>query len=445
MVTNSNDIFSLIGYVFDYLQSETTRNIHRKYRLAVQACLSKEFESIDALINELLIINPYEYIDWLEIWKREFEHTKLDSIVFCYVFLLKVDEIICVFNKLNKPIESVGPLTGNDEYYLYFKPPEAYFSTRLATGKIRRGRQTVEYGVNSINYDFKNFEVIKNNQLNEYTPVVKKYNHKYCFGDVFQIGFAFISKNAWFAEEKDDTTKEITVRYEPSTFKTQNTQMFNLLTTFDKMGVDVAVFPELAMNPTTEKEIQRFILSTKFNNLKLVFLGSVWNNNRNEAVLINSEGSILLREQKKIPYSKFCKDQDCYYTESIVSDREINFIDLDGLGRIAYLICADFNDLCLNTICSIMHTDFMFVSAFSNSTDTMLKTAENNAEVRATTTVLCNACAARQEGKKTLSAFTVVPEVDEHRLVANIIDKYEPCSSELNCKICVKKSIINKI
>ena len=111
----------------------------------------------DALINELLIINPYEYIDWLEIWKREFEHTKLDSIVFCYVFLLKVDEIICVFNKLNKPIESVGPLTGNDEYYLYFKPPEAYFSTRLATGKIRRGRQTVEYGVNSINYDFKNF------------------------------------------------------------------------------------------------------------------------------------------------------------------------------------------------------------------------------------------------------------------------------------------------
>ena len=36
---------------------------------------------------------------------------------------------------------------------------------KFINGKIRKGRQTVEYDINSINSDFKNFEVIKNTKL----------------------------------------------------------------------------------------------------------------------------------------------------------------------------------------------------------------------------------------------------------------------------------------
>lgn len=44
------------------------------------------------------------------------------------------------------------------------------------------------------------------------------------------------------------------------------------------------------------------------------------------------------------------------------------FIDINGLGRLAYLICADFNDEDLISVCSVLHADFIFVSAYTNDT-----------------------------------------------------------------------------
>ena len=444
LVTNSSNIYSLIVYVFSYLQSEKAQIIHKKYRLALKDTPTHELNAIDSLISELLIINQYEYKDWVEVWKEEFKNTKLDSAVFCYIFLLKIDEKICELKNGNNVIDEIGPLNDDDEYYFYFKPISSFFLEKFINEKIRKGRQTVEYDINSINYDFKNFEVIKNTKLNDYLPVVCKYKNKFSFGNNIHIGFASVSKDNWFEEEYNHTTKEITVMYDTGSSEKYNMQICKFLKTFDEMGIDIAVFPELAMNYTTEQDVSKFILNTNFNNLKFIFLGSTWNNNINEAVLINSQGSVLLREQKNVPYKKYNKSEKCYYTEAILTNNTINFIDIDGLGRFSYLICADFNDLCLGSICSIMHTDFVFVSAFSNSTNSMLKTAKSNAELRGCATIMCNSCAAYNNDDDALSSFIVVPDVCEKQLIQNTIHEHKSCFGKANCELCVKKSTINK-
>lgn len=444
LVTNSSNIYSLIVHVFSYLQSEKAQSIHKKYNLALKDNPAHELNAIDSLISNLLISNQYEYKDWVEIWKEEFKNTKLDSSVFCYIFLLKIDEKIYEFKNDNNVIDKIGPLNNDNEYYFYFKPSTPFFLEKFIKGKVRKGRQTVEYDINSINFDFKNFEVIKNTKLNDYLPVVHKYKNKFSFENNIHIGFASVSKDNWFEEKYNHTTKELTVRYDTGSSSKYNMQIFKFLIEFDKMGIDIAVFPELAMNYTTERDVCKFILNTNFNNLKFVFLGSTWNNNTNEAVLINSQGSILLREQKKIPYKKYNKDEKCYYTESILTNNTINFIDIDGLGRFSYLICADFNDFCLDSICSIMHTDFVFISAFSNSTNSMLKTAKSNAELRACATIMCNSCAAYKNDDDALSSFIVVPDVREKQLIQNTIHEHKSCFGKAKCESCVKKSTINK-
>lgn len=444
LVTNSFDIYSLIVYVFSYLQSEESQAIHKKYNsTSLTYSFANASNVIDSLISNLLIINQYEYKDWVEIWKEEFKNTKLDSHVFCYIFLLKIDEIICQFKNSNT-INKIGPLNFNDEYYFYFKPTPSFFGEKLIKGKIRTGRQTVEYDTNSINFDFKNFEVIKNTKLSDYLPVVYKYKSNFSFKDNIHVGFASVSKDNWFKKEYNHTTKEISITYENVSSTKHNMQICKLLTKFDEIGMDIAIFPELAMNHKTEKYISNFLLNTNLKNLKFIFLGSTWNNNSNEAVLINRYGTVLLRERKKIPYKKYNKDEKCYYTESIEKETTINFVDIEGLGRFSYLICADFNDLCLNTICSIMHTNFVFVSAFSNSTDTMLKTAKSNAESRACTTIMCNSCAAYKKHDIALSSFIVVPNFTKKRLIQNTIHKCKSSFCKANCEVCVKKSTINK-
>lgn len=444
LLSNSSDIFSFIVCVFSYLESEKTQSIHKRYNIAVDDNPAHDLNVIDSLVSELLILNQYEYKDWVEIWKEEFKNTKLDSIVFCYVFLLKIDDKIRELKNDDKVIYKIGPLNTDDEYHFYFKPTPSFFLEKFKKAKIRQGRQTVEYDINSINYDFNNFEVVKNTRLNDYLPVVHRYKGSFSFGNSIRIGFASISKDPWFTKIKNHKTRELMIEYDLLSTNKHNRQICELLTEFDKKGFDIAVFPELAMNHTTENDVRNFILKTNFNNLKFIFLGSTWNNNVNEAVLINSQGSVLLRERKKVPYQEYDKDKKCYYTESILTKNEMNFVDVDGLGRFSYLICADFNDLCINSICSIMHTDFVFLSAFSNSTNNMLKTAKSNAELRAYATIMCNACAAYGRDEDTLSSFVVVPEVCGKQLIQNTICKNRSCFGEHNCELCIKKSTINR-
>lgn len=109
-------------------------------------------------------------------------------------------------------------------------------------------------------------------------------------------------------------------------------------------NVEIAVFPELSMNERTEREIKDYLVrrTLELNEfpLKLVFLGSLWKEGKNECVLLSGNGSVLCRNRKQNPFEleldgkkykeALCQRPKCYET-----------IDISRLGRVLYLVCKD--------------------------------------------------------------------------------------------------------
>lgn len=444
-IRNVPNIYSFIVELFIYIESTSEQKIHKKYHIALE---NNTFflDVIAQLIEELFIINLHEFGEWLENWIHEFCHSDVDEMIFCYESLLRIDNVIYELNIDKRTILRRGPLNNREDYLFYFKTSDSFFSEKLSRKGIRNRRQTIEFDTNSINWDFYNFEIIKNTKLYDYQPVVKQYRHNFVFKDELKIGFLPLSLKKWFSIIPNNKTKNFSIVYDNSTIKKHNNLLKDLLMECEKLQVDIAIFPELSMNSESEDEIRRFILNSNFQYTKLCFLGSIWNNNVNEAVLITSQGTTLIREQKKVSYRYFNKKEKCYYNEEIYGDNNIQFVDIDGLGRIAYLICADFNDDALNAICSIMHTNFIFVSAFSNDTDNMLKTARGFAERKAISTVLCNSCAAIIDFNNSTfyDSFAVIPEAKDKHLFANEICKNSLCNNKLKCELCVKTVTLHR-
>lgn len=167
-VRSVSDIYSLVVELFRYLEKETKQEIQKRRNLAYNTNISASLNILDNLVSELYIINRVEFSQWLENWIREFINRRIDAVVFCYEFLVKIDKEICEIMSDEKVILSRGPLCVNDGYYFYFKEQDFYFKNKLKKGKIFRGRQSVEYDTNSINSDFENFEVIKYSCLHDY-------------------------------------------------------------------------------------------------------------------------------------------------------------------------------------------------------------------------------------------------------------------------------------
>lgn len=445
---NCNDLYSFIVTLFEYIDRTSAYEIERKYEIIIKTKDKFTFANINRLVNGLFSIDlseQNEFKEWIKIWISEFKKVEWDDETFCYISLLRIDDLICDINTTNphKTVIQRGPLYGNKEYMFYYKPCDSFFGEKIESAKIRQRRQTSEYDSISINNNFKNYEVIKRTHLHDYLPKVNKYICNLVFKDKIKIGFSSFSINKWFDVEKNSIDKTFSIVY--NNMEEYNNQLKNILFEFDKQKADIVIFPELARDPKIEQNICEFICKSNFQHIKLFFLGSTWNNNTNEALLITGQGTELIREQKQIPYRFYDKCDNSSYIESInnkENNKIIHLVDLEGIGRIAYLICADYNDDSINAICSILHTNFVFVSSFSNSTDMMMKTAKSNAERKAISTILCNSCAAvvdNEENDACLN-FVVVPGVKKRSLTPQ--DQFViNCPYSPQCEVCTNPII----
>ena len=407
--------------------------------------ISVYLNDIQSLAEDFTLISQNEFDDWVDLWKKVFIRTTLSPDLFCYEFLLKIDDVLGDQSTCKDMLLEKGPFNYGDEYSLYLKPPKSFFFNYFEKGKIIHRRQTVEYDTDTLNIDFCNFEIVKSTQLHDYIPKILEYKSD-CM-EIKNLKFACIplSNEPWFTTRMNKQTKDLLIEYDPCLMLNHNQKIKDLLLECENQQVNVAVFPELAMTPTTKDDIQRFLISKNFKHLKLCFLGSTWGNNVNEACLITGKGTILILEKKKSPYNKYIKEDACYYTELIRHDHIINFIDIPYIGRIVYLICADFNNDSINTVCSVMHSNFVFVSALTNSTDLMVKTAQSLASRRGVSTVICNSCVNLDSEKpNNYIAYSVIPKVQDRMILLNEVCRCSSCPNDYNCKLCLKTYTISR-
>lgn len=83
------------------------------------------------------------------------------------------------------------------------------------------------------------------------------------------------------------------------------------------------------------------------------------------------------------------------FIEDIEIDNTFEFLDIEGMGRVSYLICRDFLTDENKCFCgSIMESDMIFISAFTSKTKLMVDVSNSLAIDNGIATVLCNSSSA---------------------------------------------------
>lgn len=436
------DIYTFIIALFICVEAEEFNQVKGTYKKIINSKSIGNLIKFQNLIQNLNIANIFEFGIWKELWIKELEKSPFDAFICAYHSLLRIDGIVEELFASKKIVKEKGPFGALDNYSLYFKKTPGFFEQKMKENSIRRGRQTVEYDYNSINTQFKNFEVINNSVLHGYVPKIKAYNPKYNFKECINFSFAPLNNEPWADSIKDHTTELFTVRYIDEKIENHTNTILNAIAKADVEKSNILILPELALNKYSEESIQLYFYDNAFSDLKLCFLGTKWENNINESLLMSSNGTVLIRQNKKVPFSFFDKEQAKTYSENIITkNKEIVFLDIEGIGRIVYLICADFNEKAITTVCSVMHVDFIFVSAYTNNTKNMNDSAEYLAKSMGVSTILANSCAAvpLKMKNETFSEFIEIPNMEHGKLLNfKILEKYS-CKNKkcADCKNCI--------
>lgn len=183
-----------------------------------------------------------------------------------------------------------------------------------------------------------------------------------------------ISRKRWFHikyEENISGRHYFEIQDNESKVKENNRAYVQLFDRLVDEKVEIAVFPELAMNSATEDEIRGYLtnkaLTTRDYSLELVFLGSRWENGSNKCVLLSGSGSVLCRNGKKNPFSLVHNGKECF--EKLVKrPTEYEILDVKHLGRILYIVCKDgLDDIGQLSFWNEYGVNFEVISSFSPS------------------------------------------------------------------------------
>ncbi len=443
-ISDVNDVYSFIVEVFLVLDSECITALEGEYATFCRDYFTLLHELRD-ITDILLLALEADFSAWQREWSKFVaNNTEYDKIL-CYQTLKNIDEL---FPELTKPrvatLDDCGPLNNysNQAAALYISPPDAFIGSKLINGHVRYGRQTIMYDVTGLNRHFKNYLVVKKACLNDYTLTVKRYNTKRFCQDEIKIGCTPFACKPWF-EEQYNVNCTFDVVYNADEEQKHNEAIIALIEQFDSLKVDIVTFPELALSTLSLDFVKEFLKNKKLSFVKLICVGSCWNNRINESYILSREGTTLLTHRKKKAYERYSKEMDMYIAENIVPDKQITLLDVQGLGRISYNICRDYNDDGIVTLCtSVMKSSLVFVAAYSEDTCLMKTRARRDAELLAVTTVITNACAGARIGE--LGSYVVYPEVKDKHLIAKESICFQKNETGDICMNCTHVGIISK-
>ena len=424
-IKRSYDLFSFMIELYKFLDSLVLADLHKAYNRYLNNDDKEELSKIDELVDLLQISFVFGFESWKQSWLNMAETTEMSLPVYCLCSLVKIDNIIKALVLDNgKHFVNEGPLCTDNKYFLFLnKSNDFLFSKMLKTQKIFPGRTTVTYLNDSLNRYFNDFVILDQSYLNTFQPEVYYYSGMEINNKNLRIAIVPFSKTPWFRANIDKKSSTFSISYSDYHINIINQTYHKYIMEAEENSANIIIFPELAMNSKTEETIMGFFrdVPKSFTNLRLCFCGSVWDKRNNTSVLMSSAGTVLARQKKKVPYYPYIQD-GVYYREDIISDKKVILIDIKSFGRIAYCICADINAKEIEDIINIMNVDFVFVSSYTKSTETMINGAKGKAELSAAATILCNARAAMDPNNpdKHSLGFCVIPKAQNKKLSYNI-------------------------
>jgi len=460
MLTES--IYDFVVYVFLFLD----QLLHTRIKQLHSEFLEKgDYSKINKEAKKLIQLSlrkPDMFAEVKESWLKMIDVQKGNhKIGFCFDTLVIFDENaneLCNFD--DRIMIELGPLNGGEtqQYAKFFSLSNYAFQKHfIENQKLRKGRNYLNYDMTGIHREFKNFTVINTNVLGEFLPTVHKYRR---FGNLCSAINNSL-KVRLFPFYKTDVF-DCKIDREKKLFDLSENEYFapfiadgyiKALSIASTDEVDIVVFPELSLNSITLQEIKEHAKTNPmaFQNIKLIFTGSVWNNGQNIAYILSGNGTVLLETHKREPYEMYDKELGLIAENLKEKTNDLPFLDVEGIGRISYSICRDFTDSNRNTsMFSRLGVNLAVVSAYTNSTTGFIGESERLASSICMVTLMSNYCAAvaKEEKQQQVVGIVTIPLVDGKKKIDAhpILFQKGECGFCDNCEMsfCYKDYVFRK-
>lgn len=403
VLKTAKNIYDFISIIFYYLSSQKSNlYLSEYYSLFTNNKYKNYFEQLDWTFS-FFLTNNYNYeknsvLELSDYWFDLFnQFNNIDFEAYCYASLMSFDKSYSSSknNTKFKRIIKQGPLnnTLEDKVLFFNNPPESYFKKVLEKNKNRAGRNRMVYNSTDLDSKLKNFHMVKKSTIDNYEPVINRYNINFEFDDKTKI--KILPCKIDFKCDLDDKKKIFSILYKSKDSNQQADSIIRIIKKADEENYSIVVFPEIFLLPDTINILQKKLCFIKLENVKLIFAGSGWKDRKNTAYILSASGTILCSHKKKIPFSYHIKEKEMDFIEDIEIDNTFEFLDIEGMGRVSYLICRDFLTDENKCFCgSIMESDMIFISAFTSKTKLMVDVSNSLAIDNGIATVLCNSSSA---------------------------------------------------
>lgn len=318
---------------------------------------------------------------------------------------------------------TMGPLnTLQKDHLLYYQPVKGFASYSPSLQKIRGAKLQDLSKITSL---FEHYTIISRITDEPVLVVKRYYNEQFrdCFSNPdtpLRIAVVPFKKDPWFQIRQWETPARnyFEIHTDVSLHEKINTAYLKVLETLSQKNVDIVIFPELAMNPSTKEVICTWLARQQFCNpafcIKLVFLGSCWNpkDKTNICTLLSSTGNTILENHKKIGFIyRDKKTGKEYYEDLSVRPLQLEAVDLDYIGRLIYLVCRDaLEDLDQAFLWNHHQIHMEVISSYSESLSHFENKMRYFSQTHKGISVLANCCAPRYS--KDSIGFLSVPATD---------------------------------
>lgn len=409
------NIYDILVLLYLQIEGEHKRQYIKEYYKMLDKISEDYWGDLGLITNEMLM-EKISFEFYIEKFKTCITKEKLRNVaVRMLMDFERYFEQIEEFPALSLERESIsgkiykfGPLNKvSTEYSFYLMPDYHYFKDFNREQKLNI--RFMDYGeFSGIDVKIRRYNIVKKERLK------KQVNIKYYDGmkgisktyPELKVGIVPVAKKLWCKDIYEEYPKGEKGYFRLEDIKERLEEMneayIKVLEKCIDEGVQIVVFPELAQNAETERVVKSFLAMETVkgqHSLELVFLGSLWENGKNEGVLFSGTGTILLRNQKIEPFFME-KDGKTYWEDLQQEAKKIELLDIPKLGRIQYLICKDGLDSgWQHTIWGAFQIAISFISSYSESVSHFENLGNSFSIQYGGVQILANACAARIANK----------------------------------------------
>jgi len=377
---------------------------------------------------------------------------------------LMVETLFCFDNEMSalsgdrqRKQVSHGPMNSaqsqqQEGAYLYIAAENMLQNNFFKENKLRRGGKRATPHPSGLQNKLQHYAVIPKNKLGGLIPQISAYYlsekvQKHFKEDPLRIAVFPFANRTWFDWPRSESTQVFDVTFSEEQDETTAKAYIRALDMAESQGADFVIFPEMTYSTKVKKQIQEYLYKTagNRNHIKLIFAGTEWVDGTNTAYILNAFGRRLLSQKKREPVDYFDKETKLIYRENLKDHLgQLSFLDVVGLGRIAYSVCRDFiapeAQLVLG---GYMESGFIAASCYTPELGPFQTGAESLAKQYGAVTLVCNACASPQDRsclyQTSTVGFLTVPKCSEQKELLCDTIPYQPLSAECisdQCRPC---------